>query len=295
MSARVIYITGSGRSGSTILDMMLGANSDALSLGQVDEIRRWAAGNQRCTCGRLLPECPIWGPALEGRIPPGSLNAPGQVAKVVSILPALAGGGPRGADRAQLDATWRLYDRLAEISGGEVLVDSSKSLLRYARLAADAPERDLRLIHLLRDPRGFVLSRTRSKLAPTASGRVDSTTSQSLTSALADWTVQNGLVSAYMRRHRPRSLVVTYEQLVGEPVATLDRLCSFAGLDFEPDDQLPPFSGEFHLIAGNPSRFQFSELRLDERWRRELPGWQRRVTEASAGLLHSRLRDRASA
>ncbi len=291
---RIVYITGSGRSGSTILDMMLGANSGALSLGQVDEVRRWAAGKQNCTCGRPLPECPVWGPALAGGIPPASLNADRQVAKVTSMLPAVAGRAPRPADHGDVDATWRLYDRLAAVSGMDVLIDSSKTLLRYALLAADDRDRDLRMIHLVRDPRGFVLSRTRAKEVPTASGRVGSTTSQSLVSALADWTVQNALVSAYARRQRPDSIVVTYEQLVGDPLPTLRRLCEFAGLEFQPDAQLPPFSEQFHLIAGNSSRFQFSELRLDERWRRDLPGWQRRLTEASAGPLHERLRSRAS-
>ena len=290
----VVYITGSGRSGSTILDMMLGANSRALGLGQVDELARWAAGDQFCTCGRPLGECPVWGPALADQRPPAPLNVEGQVAKTLSILPAIRGRAPREADPASVDATWSLYDRLAEISGATTLIDSSKSLLRFARLADRAGDRDLRLIHLIRDPRGFVLSRTRSKAVPTASGTIGSTESQSLASALADWTVQNGLVSAYAGRRRPQSTVVTYEQLVGEPTATLERLCEFAGLELEPERQFPPFEGEFHLIAGNSSRFQFAELRLDERWRRELPGWQRRLTELTAGPLHTRLRRRAT-
>jgi hypothetical protein len=50
------YIGGSGRSGSTILDMMLGANSRAISTGQLDDLRSWNEHGRYCTCGHVLSE-----------------------------------------------------------------------------------------------------------------------------------------------------------------------------------------------------------------------------------------------
>jgi hypothetical protein len=56
----VAFVGGSGRSGSTILDMMLGGHQDALSLGQIDQLRQWAETANVCTRGRALSECPLW-------------------------------------------------------------------------------------------------------------------------------------------------------------------------------------------------------------------------------------------
>jgi hypothetical protein len=291
---RIVYITGSGRSGSTILDMMLGAHSRALSLGQVDELDRWDAEGYPCTCRRSLAECPVWGPFLQDREPPASLNQPGRVRKVTATLQALGGNAAKTVGPDDLDGAWDLYDRVAELQGADVLIDSTKSVLRFARLAAEPRGHDVRMIHLVRDPRGFVLSRMKSKPVPTTWGEVGTTTSQSFASAIGDWGVVNALAALYEWRRRPNHVVVSYEELVSKPAATLERLSAFAGLEFEPDRQLPPLEGEFHLVGGNASRLQFRELRLDEKWRTDLPHWQRLGTLLSVGWLHAWLRRQAA-
>ena len=70
---RVIYLTGTGRSGSTLLGNALGSMPGTLSAGEVRFLLRRGIGELgRCGCGEPVVECPVWRPALEktfGTIP----------------------------------------------------------------------------------------------------------------------------------------------------------------------------------------------------------------------------------
>ena len=296
MPALIAHIIGSGRSGSTILDMMLGAHPRAFSTGSVDVIDQFVETDNYCTCRRSLADCPVWGAALGadargGPSVPPSLNVQGQVRKALAIVPAIVRGRPSSMPVDEIELNWRLMDEVERVTGAEVLVDSSKTLMRFARMAALRPGRDLRMIHLVRDPRGFVLSRSKSRAVPTSRGEPGRTRQQHAAFAFVDWVVQNVFVAVYGRlQRRGRYMVVAYEDLVAEPAATLERICAFLGLDFEPELQLPPLEGEFHLIGGNAARLVFTELRPDVRWRTELPRSQRWIVQLGAGWLAALLR-----
>lgn len=296
MPAQIAHIIGSGRSGSTILDMMLGAHPRAFSTGSVDVIDQFVETENFCTCRRSLADCVVWGPVLGddvhgGPAVPRSLNVHGQLRKALAILPVILTGRPRTMPEREIEKTWRLMDEVERVTGAEVLIDSSKTLMRFARMAAAKPERDMRMIHLVRDPRGFVLSRSKSRAVPTSRGEPGRTRQQNAALAFVDWVAQNIFVAAYGRlRRRGRYMVVTYEHMVADPTATLERICAFLGLEFDPDRQLPPLEGEFHLIGGNPSRLMFTELRPDVRWRTELPRAKRWLVQLGAGWLATLLR-----
>ena len=296
MPAQIAHIIGSGRSGSTILDMMLGAHPRAFSTGSVDVIDQFVETDNYCTCRRSLTDCPVWGAALGtdargGRSVPPSLNVDGQVRKALAIVPAIVRGRPSSMPVDEIELNWRLMDEVERVTGAEVLIDSSKTLMRFARMAALRPERDLRMIHLVRDPRGFVLSRSKSRaVRPRAASRA-APASSTRRSRSSTGSCRTCFVAVYGRlRRRGRYMVVAYEDLVAEPAATLERICTFLGLDFQPELQLPPLEGEFHLIGGNAARLVFTELRPDVRWRTELPRSQRWIVQLGAGWLAALLR-----
>ena len=67
---KIAYITGLGRSGSTLLDLILAAHSQAFSVGEVKTLNRYTAASaterndnprQSCTCGAdSVWVCPVW-------------------------------------------------------------------------------------------------------------------------------------------------------------------------------------------------------------------------------------------
>jgi len=78
---RLLLIRGLGHSGTTILDLALGAHPQLVGLGEAARIlERPARGEERrgpaqlrgqlrfercCTCGAVAAQCPVWGPILE--------------------------------------------------------------------------------------------------------------------------------------------------------------------------------------------------------------------------------------
>src|ERR1700743_2959648 len=57
----VIYIAGSGRSGSTLLERVLGEMPGAVNVGElIDVFRRTAPLGERCGCGLPFTDCPFW-------------------------------------------------------------------------------------------------------------------------------------------------------------------------------------------------------------------------------------------
>ena len=58
---KVLYIAGVGRSGSTLLERMLGAVPGAVNTGELNAIfSRVSQQDQRCGCGEPFSECPFW-------------------------------------------------------------------------------------------------------------------------------------------------------------------------------------------------------------------------------------------
>src|SRR5499427_9656408 len=57
----VVYIAGSGRSGSTMLERVLGEIPGFVNVGElIDLFRHVARHGERCGCGELFADCPFW-------------------------------------------------------------------------------------------------------------------------------------------------------------------------------------------------------------------------------------------
>ena len=56
----LVYILGFGHSGSTMLDLALGAMPNAESVGEIIRLRKEIDWNHPCTCGINLLDCPYW-------------------------------------------------------------------------------------------------------------------------------------------------------------------------------------------------------------------------------------------
>ena len=58
---KVIYIAGEGRSGSTLLERILGQHNKIFAAGELIHIwERSFMENQLCSCGKSFYECEVW-------------------------------------------------------------------------------------------------------------------------------------------------------------------------------------------------------------------------------------------
>jgi Sulfotransferase family len=273
---KVLFIMGRGRSGSTVLDNLLGQIDGFVSVGELHNLfKRGLERGYRCGCGRTLSSCAFWRSVLSTAFGDRDLDA-GQVVRWQNELVshrrthALIRMQPsaRGAELgAYVDVLKRLYSALGKVSGARVVVDSSKRPAHGALLHL-VPGITPYFVHLVRDPRAVVFSRQRAKSDLDRAMRRDNVAYSALT-----WNSRNRAADAVRRSQPPaRSLLTRYEDFAARPREALRAVADLVG---EHHAELPLESdhvahvGVNHTASGNPSRFNSGTIaiRSDDQWR----------------------------
>jgi hypothetical protein len=305
---RVLFIGGLGRSGSTLLERVLGELPGVCSMGEV--VHLWQRGlvdDERCACGEPFSQCPFW--RKVGEIAFGGWEkldmAAFQVLKAsvdrtrhVPLLTApVLGAGLRRRVAKYNELYRRLYDAVQAASGCEVLVDSSKHVSLAACLRWSGTI-DLRVLHVVRDSRAVAHSWSKTVARPEAvEGSAEGThmARWSAGKTALHWNAQNYGFDLLARRG-VRTLRVRYEEFVRYPEETLRSVAAFAGLDaavpFEKGagNEVAVHLSPNHQVAGNPMRFQTGrvELRTDSAWETQLSPVRRQLVTGLTMPLLSR-------
>ena len=283
----VLYITGLGRSGSTLLDLLLGELDGYISTGELRGLWRYGlVEGWLCGCRQPIRSCPFWGPVLErvglDRIDPATVAEtqrrhlrlrPRCLARIwlfrrfgVGLPHDLASYGRMMAE---------LYRSVSDLSGARVVVDSSK-WPQDALLLSACADVDLFVVHLVRDPRGVANSwlKPRDNVAnPT--GKPSQVLHPVFTATR--WLAWNGAVHALVRRWLGRQyMYLRYEEFSRDPASALTRITNMVEGRARPSsaflDHTRATLGPNHTAYGNRSRFVTGEITIrgDERWREEM-------------------------
>lgn len=298
---RVLYIGGWGRSGSTLLDRMLGQVPGLVSVGEVRELwQRGLVDNGSCGCGRPFLECPFWSEVGRSAFGGWSSLDLDEVTWLRYSLdrgwttPVLLARGRKRLSpdlRKYAEILEALYRGIGEASGGRVIVDSSK-LPSHALLARLVRSLDLRMVHLVRDSRGVVFSWSKQVDSGSASGERRDLERYGASSASARYLYYNGLTALAGWMGVPY-LRVRYEDLVAGPQKSLARILRHAGVAAGRQDLAFLRAGGAllepnHTVDGNPMRFAVGgvTLRLDDEWKQHMsPADRRWVTALTSPAL----------
>lgn len=285
----VVFIAGAARSGTTLLDLMLGQLPGHCDIGELFFL--WASGpvaDRWCSCGVPFSACPFWqavGQEAFGGWDPETaarvLRLQGQVDSTVR-LPLLLLGRLARAHRERvatyLELTSRVYAAVATVSGARVVVDSTKRP-STAWLLRQAPGVDLSVVLVVRDPRGVVNAWSRSVPLPEGIGPRRALRKRPMSQVLRRWVTVN-LLTELLARRVP-TVRLRYEDLVRDPVPVLHSVLELTG---EPvSEQATAFltpagltTGTSHAATGGRVRMRTGPvpLRLDEAWRQDLPRWK---------------------
>jgi Sulfotransferase domain len=304
---RVVYLGGLGRSGSTLIERLLGELPGVCSAGEV--VHMWQRGvveDERCGCGEPFGKCPFWqqvGQRAFGGWAELDVRRITELRASIDrnrFVPLLAAPVLPTAIRRRLAEYVgyyvRVYSAIADVSGCSTVVDSSKHASLAFCLGSHAGL-DLRVIHVVRDSRAVAFSWTRQVSRPDAAAASYMTTYSPATAA-GHWNAQNGAVQLLARKGVP-TLRVRYEDLVTAPAPTLAGIADFAGigadglqLGFLGGDEQARWAelGTAHTASGNPMRFATGKITIrgDEQWRTAMPAVQRRTVTALTLPLLSR-------
>jgi hypothetical protein len=292
----VLYVGATGRSGSTLLERILGQSSGCCAVGELAFL--WERGlhaNQRCGCGEPFRACAFWtqvGKQAYGgwdRIDLDQARALQHRVDRHRHLAALLAPRLAPAHRRRLrryaELLEPLYRAIATVSGRPVVIDSSKDV-SHALLLRRVPGIDLRLVHLVRRSHGVAYSLTKTVRKPEVADAEAYMHRQSPATSALLWTTENLLLDGLRPLGVP-TLRLRYEALVASPREHAAELLRLAGLDAADRELGFLHDGEVqlgvdHTVAGNPMRFRQGPVRLraDEQWRGAMPLGQRLAVTA---------------
>jgi Sulfotransferase family len=290
---RILYIGGCIRSGSTLVDRMLGQIPGFVSTGELALIpTHCITENRLCGCGRRFRECPFW--RAVGQSAFGGWEGP-DAAEMVKlhpqvtrqrhipflILPFLSPRFSRKL-RSYRGLLAQLYAAVSLVSGAEIIVDSSKAPA-YALVLRGVPGTDLRILDLVRDSRGVAYSCSKKHVKKDSVDRQVQEERFSAPLITLVWALYH-VTFECMRIAGLPELMTRYEDVVRTPKESLRRIAAFAGRatgEHDLDFITPPFVhiNEDHTAVGNDSRLDQGTitLREDDAWRTKLPDPSRRL------------------
>lgn len=270
----IITITGYGRSGSTLLEILIAKKVSAVSVGELKNLwRRGLIRNELCACGTPTEDCLFWDEVLSVAFPDGHDAEKIEVLRkrverhrklLFHRLLRIKSSHYNAARAEYVEILRKIYRALHEVSGGRVIIDGSKDPAHMDLLLEAFPQ--TRILHLVRDSRAVAYSFQTPKARKEVHWKEEMMGVNGALRASLDWVFINLAVEQVAKASTYYSRV-KYEVFVSAPEEIIDQVTKnfeTGILNFQ--DPL------MHSVSGNPMRFEGQEivLKRDDRWKTDL-------------------------
>lgn len=286
---KLIYCMGAGRSGSTLLNIILGNHPKIIAPGEITYLERLPEDNFKCSCDETVANCSFWSKVLEkwqGKV--GGSSAHETIARLRKIenfknpfswLNAVYYTRSKSKKiDVYINHTYEFLKAIVAESGKNIVADISKNPIRPLLLMKH-PNIDLRLVHLTRDGRGVAWSVNKG------------IRNRSIWRAAIFWLLVNRQ-SDYVRKKALKKTFIKYEDLVLKPEYTLSKIAELA--DIDPKPLIESLTSNLaqkdsHIMAGNKLRWQKQiTLKLDTEWPTKMSKRKQKLFLIIAGRLMNR-------
>jgi len=300
---RYVCMPGSPYTGSTLLGFLLNTHPECASIGAaVGLTARVDLDSYLCSCGTPFRGCGFWNRVAARTVELGTpvpvfrggdwpthvrvsrrrwlngllIRSLGNTTLNAARDAVVWRAGPVRRTLSEARATtWGLARAVLETTGKRVFVDTARDHQRPKYLRQH-PMLDVRVIHLVRDPRGTTAS-------------IMKHTGVDLARAARQWRHYNAEADR-VKRLMPRGswMLLRYEELCADPQGTLDRIARF--VDVQPAPAPPDLGTTEHHIIGNSMRLRAIEgIREDRTWEDRLDERDLRVIARIVGRTSHRL------
>ncbi|NBC65815.1 MAG: hypothetical protein GVY07_09210 [Bacteroidetes bacterium] len=255
----IIYISGEGHSGTTLLDIILGSQERSFSAGELIFLQEKGIENSEyCSCGTPVPGCPVWREIIAKwsevrRLPPDQyVQIRRELVSKKNVLRAgKTLGNPTGRVRDFLADTEKLYSTIFDTTESLCIIDSSKApgmipILKELKF-------DLTVVHIKRRF-GDVLNSYKVHLKKDLKAGVEHEITPRKTSyVLASWLMKNILTGYYSRNATYKK--IEYEQLIDDLEGEISKITDCSRDYLELLRNRGPLYPE-HLVAGSTIRMK---------------------------------------
>jgi hypothetical protein len=269
--SKLIYLLGAGRSGTTLLTIMLSAYENITSLGEMHQFLEHSNQKRLCACGATLSRCEFW-----SRIENdwecndvSSIKLEERFRKLEnhSRIPLALLGIKSNSE--YLNYHEKLLTQISQLEDNNWLLDSSKYIARYLMLRA-SKKISLKGIYMVRDVRGVIHSfgkKVQTRRSPL--NAIMYYSAINFFGQLVCWTDK-------------RIIKIRYEDLMCHPEITMQKIYDHI---FEEDAEMPPLVETYrmpHIIGGNRMKSsQEVKIIYDQAWKRSM----KRVQQIGYAIL----------
>ncbi|AOE50160.1 sulfotransferase [Kangiella sediminilitoris] len=266
---KLLYLIGAGRSGTTILSLMLSNSESITSLGELHQLPEHMGLESSCSCGEELKDCPLWSSAYD------KLNSEFCSKKYKEQAKELESHRyvykylftrERALNYSEYcSANEAVFDCLRDTD--KYKVDSAKYIGRGLALNSILQD-NIRFIYMVRDPRGVVNSFGKNVQ-----------TSRNWLSATAYYFIVN-LTASFVCKIllRNKYIKLKYEDLITKPDNTLMELAE--KLDVSLDEVRQKLINDEglstgHMVGGNRLvKNKVVHFKSNESWWEKMPRWK---------------------
>jgi hypothetical protein len=283
---KVLYIAGSGRSGSTILGRILGQVDGFFFAGELCKIWRYGLmENRLCGCGLAFKDCSFWNDILheafggQEKIDGREIYKLRRKSAYMRHIPFLLIPGGKSLLSSRLNQFMnkleKLYHAIQFHTNCRVIVDCSKTA-PYGYVLNSIDSIDLYVVHIVRDPRGVAFSKLEKNLYQPGYGNPIYAGQSGIIKSSVTWDIQNLAAEVFWKKSDAHYIRIFYEDFVVNTQENIIRIIDMlkenkSGLPFVGEQQVN-LDEKTHTVAGNPVRFNSGivEIRPDIEWTRKM-------------------------
>ncbi|WP_261885784.1 sulfotransferase domain-containing protein [Vibrio pomeroyi] len=268
MKPKIVLITGFGRSGSSLINMLISKRINSVDVGELRFLyERGYINNERCSCNDYFRECNFWDGVIK-KIPVDDPFEYSLLSKKTqrnrSFFTSYFNWFSED-DEKYIGKEKKLIDSILNNSSSRhVILDSSKVPVRACLYYKLREHYDVKILHVLRDPRAVSYSWSKDVPRPETDNKENMHKFSYLESSLL-WVGVNFLSRLLSFKYKDDYKMIIYEDLCKNPVSVMDSVESF----IFPGGNDSLNNSVFHSISGNPMRFVDNvDIKLDENWKK---------------------------
>jgi hypothetical protein len=285
----VVFVAGINRSGTTLLDAILGEPEPMVSAGELHYLWRGLVEGWNCGCGEPLRECTTWRAIREEAIGDAGMSrwceldaiqraqVRSRPIRLLQLRRRLKASPPRTESERAIadyrDTLERVYRAIGSVMDADVIIDSSKGA-HDAAVLAGMPSVRAAAVHLVRDPRAVAHSWTKRIANPALPGGYLEQARPPV--AAGRWLAWNAAIESVTKpAFDPLFLTLRYEDLCTDPAGSVAGVYELIGRsDVKPaaeaDGEVELTPG--HAIAGDPRLAARGRIRIEatSRWDTEM-------------------------
>ncbi len=294
-----IYLVSTAHSGSTLIAFLLGNHPQIATVGELAGRTDYA--NYPCSCGNLITDCPFWA-NIKGKLKSKDISVDLRdfdifidhrrtyssmdriynhyfSVKQIDVIRDYFFSFNKKRTQWINDTINRglsLAEAITECYRKDCFLDTTKDLYRLKHLINKLKSR-LKVLYITRDCRGVMNSLVRKE-------------NQSDHNAIQWWLNSNKSIKRILRNYcsNEQFLQIKYEDLCVNTSEKLREIFQFVGVS--PEIPLYNSGDEHNHIIGNAMRKNYNgEVRLDEKWKKELNIHQLSLFEKMAIDMNKRL------